>query len=487
MYLTARPYLLAGFTAASIVAAIPLATRPTVYLPSIHSADVRFAAAESEMASAVGTLRNVEARVLASVVGRTSTTVIPGIARGYRAATGGGTVPSTQSLAPSPSGVEAPNAATGTSVHQPDMPRRLTTTAQAGAIAPSDLVPLIGDVAAFNFDLLGTPFAAITALSFAGDLAISDLSSGELQDIPGDVSNSLQFSIGSTLNLLTADVNNLTNAVNALSAIVHPAPPGTQSAADTGAVGTPKATAATPARTLGGAFDPAAIGPLIGDAAILGLDAVATPFQLAQSLTGALSAAALDLGAGQVQDAQQDFVSSLHGGFVEAESRLNNDLSSIGAALARLTGTAGTPAAPGGAVTSGGAPGTALEDGKAASSATQSHPTEVGARPVVSLTQPAPSKPAAKPLGGDDPRTTAHNPGAVATPATTASTASQHQPSDAPKTADASTRQGGGSAADTKPAKQSPTAAGVGASGTNTPKHAAPGQPHTSGPKHSKH
>ena len=30
MYLTARPYLLAGFTAASIVAAIPLASRPAV-------------------------------------------------------------------------------------------------------------------------------------------------------------------------------------------------------------------------------------------------------------------------------------------------------------------------------------------------------------------------------------------------------------------------------------------------------------------------
>jgi hypothetical protein len=58
------------------------------------------------------------------------------------------------------------------------------------------LIPLIFDVAAFNFDLLGTPFALITALSFAGDLAISDLSSGMLQDILGDVSNSLRFGIG---------------------------------------------------------------------------------------------------------------------------------------------------------------------------------------------------------------------------------------------------------------------------------------------------
>ncbi len=364
MYLTARPYLLAGFTAASIVAAVPLATKPTVHLPSIHSADVRFAAAESEMASAVGTLRNVEAQVLASVVDRTATTVIPGIVHRYGAATDGSTAPSTQSLASSSSDIAAPNAATGAGVHQPDMARRLTATAQAGTITAADLVPLIGDVAAFNFDLLGTPFAAITALSFAGDLAISDLSSGQLQDIPGDVSNSLQFSIGSTLNLLSADINNLTNAVNALSAIIHPAPPGTQSAADTGAVGT-LAVPAAPARTSGGVFDPTAIGPLIGDAAELGLDAVATPFQLAQSLTGALSAAALDLGAGQVQDAQQDFVSSLRVGFVEAQSRLNNDLSSIGAALARLTGTASTPAGQVGA------------------------PTSVVARPCVCLPHPA--------------------------------------------------------------------------------------------------
>lgn len=462
MYLTARPYLLAGFTAASIVAAVPLATKPTVHLPSIHSADVRFAAAESEMASAVGTLRNVEAQVLASVVDRTATTVIPGIVHRYGAATDGSTAPSTQSLASSSSDIAAPNAATGAGVHQPDMARRLTATAQAGTITAADLVPLIGDVAAFNFDLLGTPFAAITALSFAGDLAISDLSSGQLQDIPGDVSNSLQFSIGSTLNLLSADINDLTTAVNALSAIIHPAPPGTQSAADTGAVGTLAAPAA-PARTSGGVFDPTAIGPLIGDAAELGLDAVATPFQLAQSLTGALSAAALDLGAGQVQDAQQDFVSSLRVGFVEAQSRLNNDLSSIGAALARLTGTASTPAGQVGA------------------------PTSVVARPVVSPIQPAPSKPAAKPLGGDDPHITAQKPRAAGTTGATASTASRHQPSDASKPADAPTRQGGGSATDTKPAGQSTTRAGVRPSGTNTPKHSAPGQPHTAGPKHGKH
>src|SRR6185437_12442446 len=59
VYLTARSYLLAGFTAASIVAATSLAPRPTIHLPSIHDADIRLAAAETEIVSAVRTLRAV--------------------------------------------------------------------------------------------------------------------------------------------------------------------------------------------------------------------------------------------------------------------------------------------------------------------------------------------------------------------------------------------------------------------------------------------
>src|SRR5262249_41137708 len=144
VHCSARSYLLAGFTAASIVAAIPLAPRPTVDPPRIHFSDVRLAAA---------------------------------------------------------------------------------TMTSAGGIVPSDLIPLVGDFAAFDFDLLGTPFAVATGLSFAVDLAISDLSSGFLQDIPHDVVNSLEFSIGSRVSLLAADIIVLTDAVNHLSGIINPAPP----------------------------------------------------------------------------------------------------------------------------------------------------------------------------------------------------------------------------------------------------------------------
>ena len=117
--------------------------------------------------------------------------------------------------------------------------------------------------------------------------------------------------------------------------MIHPAPPSTQSAAVTWRRHTEGHRRHARSDSAGPSIPPRS--DRFGDAAILGLDAVATPFQLAQSLTGALSAAALDLGAGQVQDAQQDFVSDLRIGFGEAQSRLNNDLSSIGAALARLT------------------------------------------------------------------------------------------------------------------------------------------------------
>ena len=72
VYRTARSYLLAGFTAASIVGAVPLAPRPTVNLPKIRSADVRFAAAESEIASTVRKFRAVEARALATIVDPTT-------------------------------------------------------------------------------------------------------------------------------------------------------------------------------------------------------------------------------------------------------------------------------------------------------------------------------------------------------------------------------------------------------------------------------
>ena len=319
MYRTARSYLLAGFTAASIVAAVPLAPRPTVNLPKIHSADVRLAAAESEIASTVRKFRAVEARALASIVDPT----------------------------------------TVGAAHQFDAAKHVTITTPAGTIVPSDLIPLIFDVAAFNFDLLGTPFALITALSFAGDLAISDLSSGMLQDILGDVSNSLRFGIGSRISLLTADIVVLTNEVNHLAEIINPAPPtGTQSGVSTSVDRT------APSRTPTATFDPAATGSLIGDAVLLGLDVTATPFELTESLTNALSAAELDLGAGQVQDARQDFATNLRLGFVEARTRLDNDLNGIATSVARLRGTSGTTAGQAGAASSVGASNTSLVGAK---------------------------------------------------------------------------------------------------------------------------
>ncbi len=457
MYLTPRPYLLAGFTAAAIVAAIPSATGPIVHLASSRSADIRLAAADSVIASRLRTLRAVETRALASVIENATTTVIPGLARHSRATTDGRTVPSTTASPPDATGVVG----TAAAARQPEIAQHATSTNAAEAITAPDLYPLIGDLAATGFDLLGTPFAIITGLSFAGDLAISDLGAGALQDIPTDVTNSLEFSIGSQLNLLTADLNTLTNAVNDLSAIIHPA---TQSTSDTDTVGTSTSiAAAAPPRTTNGTVDPTAIGPLIGDAAILGLDAAATPFQLTASLTGALSAAASDLGAGQVQFAEQDFSAALRGGVVEAEGRLGNDLDNIQAALARLTGTS-------------------LARADAASSS-QPRLTDVSPRPVVS-SRPAPATPGTHSISANHQHTNARNPGAIGVAATDTSTASQRTPS-VSKTAN--DQQSAETATNTKPAKSSPTKVGNGADGTNTPRHAAPGNQHATGPKHRKH
>lgn len=467
MYLTPRPYLLAGFTAAAIVAAIPTVTGPIVHLAGSRSADIRLAAADSVIVSRLRTLRAVETRALASVIENATTTVIPGLARHSRATTEGRTVPSTTTSPPDGTSVGTPAAATDTIARQPDIAQHATSTNAAEAITASDLYPLIGDLAATGFDLLGTPFGIITALSFAGDLAISDLGAGALQDIPADVTNSLEFGIGSQLNLLSADLNILTNELNHLSGITNPAPPSdTQSGSGTGTVGTSTSIpAAAPARTTNGTVDPTAIGSLIGDAAILGLDAVATPFQLTASLTGALSAAASDLGAGQVQFAEQDFTTALRGGFVEAEGRLSSDLEAIQATLARLTGTS-------------------LAQADTASSS-QPRLTDASPRPVVS-SRPTPSAPGAKPVSANRHHTTGHNPGTPGVAATDTSTASQRTPS-ASKTANAPTKQSAETATNTTPAKSSPTKVGNGAAGTNTPRHAAPGNQHAPGPKHRKH
>jgi len=138
--------------------------------------------------------------------------------------------------------------------------------------------------------------------------------------------------------------------VNHLAEIINPAPPsGTQSGVST------SVDRIAPSRTPTATFDPAATGSLIGDAVLLGLDVTATPFELTESLTNALSAAALDLGAGQVQDARQDFATNLRLGFVEARTRLDNDLNGIATSVARLRGTSGTTAGQAGAASSVGA------------------------------------------------------------------------------------------------------------------------------------
>ena len=256
-------------------------------------------------------------------------------------------------------------------------------------------------------------FALITALSFAGDLAISDLSSGMLQDILGDVSNSLRFGIGSRISLLTADIVVLTNEVNHLAEIINPAPPsGTQSGVSTSVDRT------APSRTPTATFDPAATGSLIGDTVLLGLDVTATPFELTESLTNALSAAALDLGAGQVQDARQDFATNLRLGFVEARTRLDNDLNGIATSVARLRGTSGTTAGQAGAASSVGASNTSLVGAKTAASSSAAQ---------------AFSAPAAKPLSADRRHTHGAQPGGNRCRTTHPATASEQAPRHATK------------------------------------------------------
>jgi hypothetical protein len=54
LYATPRAYLIAGFTAASIVAAIPLVPKPTVHLPSTLSIETRLASADSQIVNRPG-------------------------------------------------------------------------------------------------------------------------------------------------------------------------------------------------------------------------------------------------------------------------------------------------------------------------------------------------------------------------------------------------------------------------------------------------
>jgi hypothetical protein len=152
-------------------------------------------------------------------------------------------------------------------------------------------------LAAFNLDLLGTPFALVTALDIGGQVAIADLSRGMVQNLLRDVTSSLEFNLSTPLTRLTADLHAATAEVNKIADSMHP-PSDTasgandtpQSAAGPAAPGEPTATnlSHTSAnRTPIGSLAPSAIGPLIGNTAILGLQVGIAPLEAVTSLTNA--------------------------------------------------------------------------------------------------------------------------------------------------------------------------------------------------------
>ncbi len=425
MYLTARSYLLAGFTAASIVATIPIAERPTVHLPDIQGADIRLAAAESKIAAAV---HAVEARTMASA-------------------------------------------------------------APAVTVPASAVTAAVGDLLALNFDLNGTPAAFMNSLSFLADATIASLTGATAENLPPN------FGVAERLNLISADLNNLTIAINHITAILQSAPgdsgSGTQSGANTGTVAASNSGAVAAAT---GTPDPSALGPLIGDVAILGVDMTASPFAVTQTWTRALAAVSTALGAGEIQAAQKAFTTILQAGLTEAQTRITDDTNNIGAALARLVGTSSTTAGQVGTANSvTGAAGALAAAKTAATSTVQLRPTRIGPRPVAA--KPASSTPAADVVSADHNLGTAHSPTTAGTASAAPSTVSQQGSSHTPGKTTEPARRGGGTTGTTKPATQSstgrdgqsPRKAGDSASGTSRGKHSAPGKPHKDGAKHGKH
>ena len=395
MYLTARSYLLAGFTAASIVAIIPFAPRPSVHLSDIHAADIRLAAAESHIAAAV---HAVEARTTAS--------------------------------------------------------------AAAVSIPTSAVSAAVGDLLALNFDLTGTPAAFMNSLRFLADATIATLTGATAENLPPN------FGVAERLNLLSADLNNLTTAINHIIGILQSDPgddgSGTQSGVNTGTVASANSGAVAAAT---GAPDPSALGPLIGDVAILSVDMTASPFAVTQTWTRALAAASTDLGAGEMQAAQNAFTTILQAGLTEAQTRITDDTNNIGAALARLVGTSSTTTGQVGTVSSvTGAAGSLAAAKTAAASPAQPRPAKIGPRPVVA--KPASSTPGADAVSAD------HNPAPVHNHETASAAApkvSHNGSAHTPGTRTESTRRRGG------------------VDGTSTGKHSAAGKPHNGAAKHGKH
>jgi hypothetical protein len=462
VYLTARSYLLAGFTAASIVATIPFAPRSTVHMPDIHAADVQLAAAESKIAATVRTLHAVEARAVASTVEGATTTVLPDLTRRSTAATIKQPVPS---------------AAPAATTHQPA--QQASTAAPTVTTPQSAVDPVAGDLLALTFDLAGTPAVVINNLSFVADAAIATLTGATAGAVPSDLA------LAQRLNHISADLTNLTDAIRHLVFQSNAGESGTdtQSGVNTGSVAASNSATLAPAAK--GAPDLSALGPLVGDVAITGVDMVASPFAITQTLTRALAVEVTDIGAGQMQAGQQAANTILRNGAMQLQTRITNDEKDIGAALARLMGKPSTTI---GQVSTANSAAAAQA---VSTPAVPKHPTKLGPGPV--LPKSTSSTSTAKVVG------TEHNPGAVHTPTTagpataTSATSSKLGSSHTPGTTATPTRQGSDSTGTTKPSSpsskaggQSPTKGG-GANSTSTAKHSAPAKSHEDGGKHRKH
>jgi hypothetical protein len=467
---TARSYLLAGFTAASIVATIPFAPRSTVHMPDIHAADVQLAAAESKIAATVRTLRAVEARAVASTVDGATTTVLPDLVRRSTAAT------TIDQPAPTASAL-APSAALVPSVSgvAPTATTHASTAAPAVTVPNSILRPVAGDSLALGFDLAGTPAAFMNSLSFVADATIASLTGGTAENLPAG------FGVAQRLNLITADLNGLTDAINKLTGFLQSGAgdsgAGTQTGVTTGSVAASNSGSATAAAT--GAPDLGALAPLIGDVAILGVDMTASPFAMTQTVTRAIAAASTDLGAGDMQAAQTAFNKILQTGLAATQARIADDKNNIGAALARLMGKPSTTTSQVGTANSvTGATNVVATTKTTSTPAVQSHPTSMGPGPVV--TKPTSSTPAAVHKS-----TTTNT--ATAAPSTVSTQGSSHTPG----TTATTTRQGSDTAGATKPSTPSPTKAGgsgsANANANATAKHSDPAKSHDGGAKHGKH
>jgi hypothetical protein len=462
LYATPRAYLIAGFTAASIVAAIPLVPKPTVHLPSTLSIETRLASADSQIASSVRELRALETRTLAAVVEHTTTNVVPGVARRSPTITDSQRVPSSTASSQAASNTGT-SPTVGTIQHGPS-----TTAAQA--ITPSNLLAFIGDASALGLDLVGTPFAAVAALSIAGDAAIADLDAGMTQNVSADVGKSLEMSLETLALRLTGDINLLATAEDQLRGVPAPAS-GAEVGDPTGTANTSTSTTdPAPPQTTSGTSAPTGVGPLVDAAATLGLDVFGTPFQLTAALTTALSDVALDLGAGDFQDAGTAFAVDLRFGITSVKNRLVADIDNIKAALA---GQMGGPvsSAPGDSAS-------AKSGSVSAKSITQhssTSPAQLQAgrpaiRPRHIVSQTAPSTPGAPSAGPNRQPSTAHNPHVSGVAVTDPSTS-------AAPTAKSST---------SNTSKPSPTKAGNSTGSAHTAT-AGSGKQGANGPKHRKH